>query len=251
MRKSFERHGRCLVRGITICIACTAASSAVLAQTSPSVVAPTIVVTGHGEVLVPPTKASFTVSVTTTKPTAAAAGEENARTTKAVMESLKAAHLSREEITGSSLSISPHWDFSEHPPRRTGFDATNAIQIETERLDQIGAIIDAALAAGANDVSPAEFSAKDTSQARRQALAQAIATARGDAAAMASAGGGTLGELVLLSTGSDFARPGYQEIVVTAARRSGAVGTELIPSQIRVTAQVEARWRFVPTGLTK
>ena len=71
---------------------------------------------------------------------------------------------------------------------------------------------------------------------------------------MARAAGGTLGDLLLLSTERTNEAPGVdlEEIVVTGARRvREPVNTDVIPSQIKVTARVIARWRFVSTATGK
>jgi uncharacterized protein YggE len=227
-----------------------AGDSAVAQQMSANPAAPQIVVSGNAEVSVPPAKASFSVGVMTSAPTAAAAGEANARISKAVLAALDRAGLKRGEIMGSHLGVSPRWEYDDkgQHPKRGGFDANNSIQIETENLAQIGNFIDAALSAGATDASDITFAAKDIDGARRRALGQAVIAARADAEAMARAGGGTLGELLLLSTeGANEGRDvGLQEVVFASARRAQqTVATDVIPSQIKVTARVVTRWRFV------
>jgi uncharacterized protein YggE len=203
--------------------------------------------------LVPPAKASFSIGIITSAPSAATAGEDNARISKGVLAALEHAGLKREEITGSRLGVRPRWEYDDkgRHPKRSAFEANNTIQIVTDNLTQIGYFIDAALSAGATDASEITFSAKDIDEARRRALGQAVVAARTDAEAMARAGGGALGDLLLLSTerttGVDL-----EEIVVTGARRAReAVNTDVIPSQIKVTARVIARWRFVSTSAAK
>src|SRR5262249_6268938 len=152
---------------------------------------------------------------------------------------LRNAHLSGEEIKGSRLVVSPRWDYESHRPKRIGYQAVNTIDIETTNLSQLGAVIDAALSAGATDVSEITFLSKKTDEARRRALGQAVGSARADAEAMARAGGGALGDLLLVSTERTNEAPGVelQEVVVTAGRRA-AVPTDVAPSQIKVTARV-------------
>jgi uncharacterized protein len=223
-------------------------------QASPSV--PQIIVSGSAEILLPATKASFSIGIMTSASSANAANEDNSRITKSVIEALHGAHLSQADIAGSRLAVSPRWDYEEKSrrPKRSVFEATNTIKIQTENLALIGTYIDAALSAGATDVSDVGFEAKDTDSARRQALAQAVSSARSDAESIARAGGGTLGELLSLSTErtNQAAGVNLEEIVVTATRRAREqVSTDVIPSQIKVTARIDARWRFVPASLAK
>ncbi len=241
---------------IIVVAVCFVVGQAAVAQQGISGAQPQIVVSGSAEIVLPAEKASFSIGITTSAATANAANEENARVSKSVFEALQAAHLRKADITGSRLVVSPRWDYDEknRRPKRSVFEATNTIKIETENLSSIGSYIDAALSAGATDVSDIEFAAKDTDSARRQALSQAVASARSDAEIMARAGGGTLGELLSLSTERANREAGVslQEIVVTATRRARQqVSTDVIPSQIKVTARIDARWKFVPASTGK
>jgi uncharacterized protein YggE len=213
---------------------------------------PQIIVSGSAEILIPANKASFSIGITTQAITAAGASANNARLVKAVNESLRQANLKQTDIVGSRIAVSPQWDYGDgdRPPRRTGFDANYTMELETGDFEQIGTYIDAALNAGATHVSEIEFSASDTTPARRQALEQAVRNARTDAEAVARAGAGTLGELLQITTERANQPPGveFSEIIVTAQKRGReAVSTEVVPSQIKVTAGVIARWRFIPS----
>jgi uncharacterized protein YggE len=225
-------------------------------QTSAASPAPQIIASGDAEILLPPERASFSIGILTSAQTAAMAGEDNARVSKDVLAALEHAGVKREDITGSRLGVAAHWEYDDknRQPRRSGFDAKNAIQISTVNLTRIGNYIDAALSAGATDVSDIIFSAKDIAEARRRALDQAVVAARSDADAMARAAGGALGDLMLLSTERVNSEPGVrmEEITVTAARQvRGPVNTTIIPNQIKITARVIARWNFVPAAATK
>ena len=234
-----------------VSLGCTFTAQVALAEQAAATSVPQIVTTGSAEVLLPAAKASFSIGVMISAPTSAAAGESNARVFKAVSEALLHAGLKPEEIKGSRLTVSPRWTYDPktEKSKRSAFEANHTLQIETENLDRIGAFIDTALSAGATDASQIAFFAKDVDTARRQALSQAVVAARGDAETMAHADGGTLSELLLLSSERANEATGVElsEIVVTASRRTREpVSTEVTPSQIRISATVHARWRFIP-----
>jgi uncharacterized protein len=227
-----------------------------LAQQVAAASAPQIVTSGSAEAFVPPSTASFSIGVMTSAPTAAAAGEDNARLSTSVLAALERAGLKRDEISGSQLGVRPRWEYDDkgRHPRRSAFEANNTIQIATADLSQIGNYIDAALSAGATDASEITFSAKDIEEVRHRALGQAVAAAKADAEAMARAGGGSLGDLLLLTTERINEASGAElaEVIVTGARRPREpVNTDVIPSQIQVSARVIARWRFVPATPAK
>jgi uncharacterized protein len=234
----------------------TFSSQLSLAQQGPASAPAQIIVSGNAEILLPASKASFSIGILTTASSAAGAGSENARITKAVLGALQDSQLPKDDITGSRLVVSPRWDYEEKSrhPKRSSFEATNTIEINTENLAQVGSYVDAALSSGATDISDIKFAAKDTDSARRLALSQAVASARSDAEAIARAGGGMLGELLSLSTERTNQSPGVglEEIIVTAQRRTRErVSTDVIPSQIKVSARIDARWKFIPSATAK
>ena len=115
-----------------------------------------------------------------------------------------------------------------------------------EQLALVGRVIDTALAAGATLITGVRHEARRTDEAEREALADAVADARSRAEAIARAAGGSLGDLIEISTqptrgvSSDLA-------YATAARmRAGAGPTTITSSEIEVRQYVSARWRFVP-----
>jgi uncharacterized protein len=239
---------------VTVCVMVFAVARA--AAQDEHTLEPQVVASGSGEVVIPATRASFSIEVTTLAASAAGASEQSARISKAVSSALQAARLSREEIAQSRLTVSPRWEYDQaaRRERRTGYQATTTIQIETEHLDRLGAYIDAALDAGATEISEISFSAKASDEARRQALTQAVARARVDAETMARAGGGTLGQVLLLTTEQqNMPRPIGLEMAAAASFRGNAqtVRTSIIPSHITVTAAVVGRWRFVPDSATR
>jgi uncharacterized protein YggE len=210
-----------------------------------------IAVSGSGSVSVAPTTAAFTVTIETTGPTSAAAGEENARLSKAVRDALARSELKAGDIKGSSLNIGPRWDYEEGKrPRRSAFVATNSIRIETDNLAGVGSVIDVALSAGASEVSSVSFSSRDIEAARASALTKAVQDARRDAEIIAKANGGSLGALVLMNTPLQNRGYGGEQIILTAQRKGGGnlVPSEITPEAITVSSSVEGRWVFVPAA---
>jgi uncharacterized protein YggE len=237
-----------LVLIVSVLLTC---SSATAEEVIHPVSGPQIVVTGAAAVPVPPFKASFDLQVESSADTANAAGEENARRSKAVRTALAEVMPKAARVVGSRLDVSPRWEHSPYrAARRVGVNAVNTISVETEDLPSIGLMIDAAFRAGASGVSDIRFEPKDAVAARHEALRKAVQAARAEAEVVAQASGGSLGELLLVST-----RPvrggGLDEIVVTAARASSeseVVQTDVTPREIVIRSEVEARWRFNAVG---
>jgi uncharacterized protein len=205
---------------------------------------PQVTAGGSGEVHIPPTRASFAVSIETTAATSAAAAAENARITKDVTTALYAAGLARDELKSSHLNVNAVWDFAKGERHRRGYTATNTLQVDTKQLEKLGVFIDTGLEAGASAVSGPSFAADDRSAARRQALALAVTAAREDAETIAKASGGALGEL--LDAGTDGAVYSGAPMPMMAMSRAAGASTEVVTSEITVSAHVNMRWAFVP-----
>lgn len=223
------------------------AQSATQAVVIPS--APSLVTSGQGEAKVAPDRASLLVNVQTRAATAAAAAADNAQKSRAVLDALAKLGLPREQLGTEGYSVSPElrYDKDGGSPRVTGYVVTNTVRAETHRVEQAGAMIDAALGAGANMINSLSFYASSIDVPRRAAIAEAVANARADAEAMARAAGGTLGTLVEMSTqGATIPpRPMY-DMAMARGKIAQAEPTPINPGLQTVTVFITARWQFVP-----
>jgi uncharacterized protein YggE len=220
-------------------------------QASSSAIAPSLVASGQGEAKVTPDRASILVNVQTRALTAAVAAADNAQRTKAVLDALAKLGLPKEQLGTEGYSVYPEMAYDKNggTPRVAGYVVTNTVKAETKRPAEVGAMIDAALGAGANMINSLSFYASSIEEPRRKAIALAVASARADADAMARAAGGSLGDLLELSTQGATVppRPMYE----LSAMRKGVAAAEptpVNPEQQTITVFVVSRWRFL-TGL--
>jgi len=220
------------------------------AQSAPVVnVAPPVLSTsGQGEAKVSPDRASVLVNVQTRGATAAVAANENAQKTKAVLDALSKLGLSRDQLSTEGYTVYPEmrYDKDGQSPKVVAYVVTNSVRAETKRPEQAGAIVDAAINAGANMINSLSFYASSIDEARRQAIAAAVASARADAEAMARAAGGTLGALIELSTGGPTIPPRPMYDMAARGKTMMAEATPVNPGLQTVTVFVTARWRFEP-----
>jgi len=212
----------------------------------PNAQAPEIVSVGRGDTTIAPTSAVFSVSVTTRAATAAQAAAENARRLESTLSWLRSQGLASTDFTTAGYSVGQHYE--EQRDRRTpaGFIARNTVRVEVRRLEDLGKVIDAALTGGATEISGPQFVSMNAGVARRAALAEGLREARADAEAVARAAGGTLGRLIAANSGasSPMYREPYGEIMLAGGTAS--VPTNIMPRDLTITAQVTARWEFVP-----
>ena len=240
------RHAWLVAIGVALSCIVPAALSA---QAPPPAIAvpPSLVTSGQGEAKVSPDRVSVLVNVQTRGATAAAAAAENARRTKAVLDALGELGLPKDQLSTEGYSAYPElrYDREGGSPRVIGYVVTNSVRAESKRVEQAGAIIDAALAAGANLINSLSFYASSIDEPRRQAIALAVASARADAEAMAQAAGGRLGALLELSTQGPTVPPRPMFDMAARGKVAMAEQTPINPGQHTVNVFVTARWTFV------
>lgn len=207
---------------------------------------PQITVTGHGEIKVSPDRATIQVSVQTRAATAAAAAAENASKQQSVLAALRALGLTNDQLSTVNYNVYPEQRYQEgKDPVIVGYNVTNTILVDVRKLNQVGPVIDAALAHGANMIASLQFYSSATDVARRSAIAAAIENAHADAEAAARAAHGTLGALLELSVGS-YAPPPPRPMVMMRMGATASADTPINPGEETVSVDVSTRWRFVP-----
>jgi uncharacterized protein YggE len=159
---------------------------------------PTVSVSGHGEVSVPPDTASVTIGVDVIKPTLDEAQDEATAQAAAVTEALKAAGIADEDIQTEYFSVNILRDYSENadPTVITGFEIINQLRVTVRDTSTLGELLDAAVQAGANSIYGVNFYVDDQTEAARDARVEAVEAARVKAEELAVAAGMTLGKLV-------------------------------------------------------
>lgn len=217
------------------------------AQTGSPTLVPQIAVSAVGEAEVVPDRARVSIGVHTQAATAADAASRNAALQRAVIDAVRALGIPAERITTSGYSVFPEhtYDNATRRSRITGYNVQNTVVVDVWQVDRVGAVLDAALAKGANLVSSLAFYSSQEEAGRRRALATAVARARADAEAMATAAGGRLGELLELTSGITYMPPPRPRMEMAMEAKVASVPTPVSEGTQTLTAQVSARWRFV------
>ena len=165
---------------------------------------PTVSVSGHGSVNVPPDTASVNIGVDVIKPTLGEAQDTAPAQATAVIEALEAAGIAAEDIQTEFFSVNILRDYSENadPTLITGFEIINQLRVTVRDTDQLGELLDAAVNAGANSIYGVTFYVDDQTEAASEARVEAVEDARTKAEELAAAAGMTLGPVVAISEGT-------------------------------------------------
>ena len=236
------------IRSLALCAFAVGATPAIAWGQAGDATVPQLTARGVGEVEITPDRCEVIWQVVTRAATAARASDANASGVRAVLDTLRRAFgLTDRDLgtAGYSLTQQMSYPGDGKPPQLVGYVATNSVRLKTDQLARIGAMLDAAIAKGATNVSGLTFFAASSDDARRRALGIAVDRARRDAEAMARAAGGRLGQLLELT--SEFsAEPRPMPMAEMAMMR--VAETPIQPSDIKVSAAVVGRWRFLPGG---
>jgi len=204
-----------------------------------------VMVSGDSIVQAQPDTAILNISVVTQAKQALEAQQQNAIKSEAVVRALKAAVGSGAEVKTSGYSLQPQRVYKEgQPPSINGYEARNSVTVTLSDLSKVGAVIDAAGQAGANDVSGISFTLRQDRPAKDSALKEATREAVSKAQVIAQALGGRVSRIVEVQE-EGFQRPPqpvYQ--VDTFMKRDSAstpveVGSLEISSRVQLTAEIE------------
>jgi uncharacterized protein YggE len=164
----------------------------------------TISVTGEGEVSASPDLAIVSFAVETTAKRARDAVAENAKKSTAVADALKKMLQSKDKLSTTRYSLDPTYEQRERgstiQPSINGYVARNEVRVELHAIDSVGALIDAATAAGANRVSDLQFTLDNRSSFLREALQNAGREAQEQAKSVAAALGVQLKQVFSATT---------------------------------------------------
>jgi uncharacterized protein YggE len=164
-----------------------------------------------------------------------------------VVRVVKAAAGAGAEVKTSGYNLQPMTVYRENqPPTITGYQASNSVTVTMSDLAKVGAVIDAASLAGANNINGVSFTLRKDRPAKDQALADATREAIGKAQTIAQALGGRVARVLEVQEGGVTPRPIYEADMRNQAvmARSTAptpieVGTLDISSQVQLIAEIE------------
>jgi hypothetical protein len=195
-----------------------------------------LTVIGSGGADVTPDRAGFGFGTVTQARTAAAALEASSAAVARVVAALRREGIAQADIQTADVSLSLRW--SENGESIIGYTASNTVTAIIRRLGQAGAVIDAAVAAGANQMSGPSLLASDQASAYRDALRAAVADARAKAQTLATASGVTAGRITAVAESGTGPSPMPAQDAERAAAPAIEPGTQRIEATVSVTFSI-------------
>ena len=162
------------------------------------------------------------------------------RTMQSVLDALKALGIDAKDMQTDNYTVSPVYDYQntklDSQQILIGYAVTNNVTVTVRQLDQLPALLDAAVAAGANQTYGINFQSSKSDEAYDQALAAAAKDAVRKAGLLATALGRTPGDLISVQEAND-AYPAYassKSAVYDSAATPIETGTLSVAANVRV-----------------
>jgi uncharacterized protein YggE len=163
-----------------------------------------IEVTASATINYEPDRARISFAVITFAETAAGASRANAVKMNRIQDALDKSSGAEGQVQTTSFRLDPHYppepESRQQRPRPDGYTAYNMIEVALRDVRSVGDVIDAVIAAGADNVSGLSFSLEDMSPVRKEALENAYQNAETQAKTLAAAAGKSLGALLAVRT---------------------------------------------------
>jgi len=234
-----------LLSGALLFSACSGADQE--DQTSPEtadVNAPRLLVVGEGKASAKPDIAKMNLGVEAKAPTVSEALTLANSQMSAVIEALKSAGVADKDLRTSNFSIS----FEQPENQPSVYRVSNMVVATVRDPNKAGAVLEAAVNAGANDVWSVSFELDDTRAVEAQARAAAVADARTRAEDLAKLNGLRLGPIAAISTVIG-ASPGLIPHVMSAEKVGGAA-PPLEAGELTWSTQVEVVFELLSASGT-
>lgn len=249
-RRQFVKRVRSVGVFMTAILAALLSAATAIAQSGPGAgpAVPAITVTGTAEVAAAPDRALVSLGAVVENKQAQEAQKQIAQIMQRVIKDIKAQGIPEDKIRTVGLSLNPVYS---HPapkagqepeaPRIVAYRAANTVRVQVDDLERVGGVIDAGIAAGANQLNSLAFDLRDDLKYRKQALQLAAQEARTKAEAIASALNLQLGEVLEIR---EEGAPAHYPVERRMAAPSAA-GTPIQPGQVQVNASVNLRLRLI------
>lgn len=226
----------------------TLCPASAFAQTAPTVepmipAAGTVLdVSAEGRTTRVPDLATIRAGVVSQGTTAAAALSDNAKAMAAVLAALKRAGVAARDIATASVALQPQYRYAENqPPVVTGYQASNSVSVRFRDVARSGAILDALVAQGANQIDGPNLSIDQPDAALDEARTDAIRRARQRADLYAKAAGMSVARIVSIAESGQDAG-GSPPPVVYARAMAAKAPTQIEAGEKDVTVTLAVRF---------
>ena len=205
----------------------------------------TVTVSGTGSATAEPDRAQVSMAVQKSDASMARARDEVVAVTRKFIALTQRLGIDPKKIRTSGLNARPEyaWDPKTNRQIRTGYLVQRDLEVELDDLQKLGEIVEGAVDAGVNQVSPPQLGSRRESDLNREALREATRDAQANARTIADALGMKLGAAREITAANPAAIPPPVPMVRAMVMKAGApeggadtYSTGLLHFEAQVTA---------------
>jgi uncharacterized protein YggE len=165
-----------------------------------------ITVTGTGKVVYVPDIGYISVGVSSDGKTAEEAWQKNSAIVQKLFDALKAMGLEPKDYKTSGLNLTPRYvHHKDREPELVGYTASYDLTVTVRKLNELGKVLDTLVENGANRRMNISLGCADPEKLLDQARIKAVADARKKAELYLTGAGASLGQVLSISEGQNFA----------------------------------------------
>ncbi|MCP9470934.1 MAG: SIMPL domain-containing protein [Nitrospira sp.] len=214
----------------------------------------TITVSATGRVTRAPDHVIATFGMETAGRSLADAQRRNHAVMAKVIERLRSLAIEPEHIQTSSFTITPQYrpspprsnDAVSPPPGIIGYVVGNTVTVDVRKPEQMGAVIEGVLAAGANQFHGVRWGLVDERPAQVEALKEAAASAREKARTLGDTLGVKLVRIISVNEEGRLVQPTPRLTRTMAAMEMDGGAAPVSPGEIQVEASVTLVYEIAP-----
>lgn len=226
-----------------VCLLLATGLAPATAQESAAQATRSVTVSGTGQAAGVPDLATLRFSSVSRGETAAAAMAANARRATAMRDALRRAGVEPRDMQSTGLSLNAYYDSSRSSRPASdrnevaGYEARNALMVRLRDVDEVGAVIDAAVRAGANGLDSLNFGFEDEAALREAARVDAVRDAEAAATLLADAAGARLGRVLTIEEGGGGMGPQPRMVMMESRDMATPIeaGEQSVTASVRIT----------------
>ena len=165
-------------------------------------------ISATGEASRVPDVANISAGVVTEADDSEQAMRDNAEQMDKLMKAVEKAGIDKKDVQTSGISLSPRYVYEQNQkPQITGYMAHNTVSIKVRKIKELGKVLDALAAAGANQINGPTLEIGEPEPAMAEARQQALDKAQARAKTYAKSLGMEVRRIVSISESGSISGP--------------------------------------------
>lgn len=209
---------------------------------------PVIELSVFEQVEVEPDIATISAGVSTEARTAVEALRLNSQQMRSVIERIKSLGIDEDDIQTTGINLNAQYDYNQNTNKQTfrGYQVSNRVSVKLREIEETGEVLDALVAAGANDLSGPNFSVENDDAAKAAARRSAMTRAQTQAMEYAQLAGYSNVRILQISESiSGHAAQPYADSAPAVKAVSASESAPVQPGRISTGVSISVTYEMV------